>query len=89
MTNDEYDELYCDALKTLAHSNTVAKPFVQADGSRICQVGERLLNENEVFEQRWGKRIAAIIQRNRWTRHAVAFQEGAVSGRSNVPARMD
>jgi hypothetical protein len=89
MTNDEYNELYCDALKTLAYSNKVAEPFVQADGSRICQVGERLLNEDEVFEQRWGKRIAAIIKRDRWTRHPVAIPESAMSKRSSVPARVD
>jgi len=89
MTNDEYDELYRDALKTLAYSYQVAEPVMQADGSRICRVGERLLNEDEVFEQRWGKRIAAIIKRDRWTRHPVAIQEGVMGRRSNVPARMD
>ena len=87
MTNDEYNELYRDALRSLAHSNQVGEPFEQADGSRICQVGSQLLTEDEVLEKRWGKRIAAIIKRDRWTPHPLAIESALASGRPVAPAR--
>jgi hypothetical protein len=89
MSQEEYDELYRDALRRLAESAQVGEPFVRADGSRICKVGDQLLSEEEVLEKRWGRSIAAIIKRDRWTQHPFAIERSGARDRSIVPARVD
>ncbi len=65
MTDDEYEDIYREALRCLRESFVIGFPFPQADGSRMCEVDGRLLRDDEVIERWWGKDIADKIRAER------------------------
>src|SRR5437879_12760498 len=64
MTDGEYDDAYMEALLCLSETAHVGQPFGR-DGVRICSVDGCLLDDDQVLERWWGKRIARKIQRQR------------------------
>ena len=65
MTDEEYDDLYREALLCLGEILEVGSPFVRPDGIRVCNVDGVPLDDDQVLERWWGKRIAREIQRQR------------------------
>jgi hypothetical protein len=64
MTDEEYEDTYREALLCLSEIADVGQPF-HRDGTRVCSVDGCLLDDHEVLERWWGKRIAWEIQRQR------------------------
>lgn len=68
MTDEEYEDLYREALHCLRESVVIGFPFSQPDGSRMCEVDGRLLGDDEVIERWWGRDIAYKIRAERGNR---------------------
>ena len=64
MTDEEYEDAYREALLCLSEIADVGQPFGR-HGVRICSVDGFLLDDYQVLERWWGKRIAREIQRQR------------------------
>jgi len=64
MTDEEYEDAYREALLCLSEITDVGQPFGRG-GVRICSVDGCLLDDDQVLERWWGKRIAREIQRQR------------------------
>ena len=64
MTDEEYEDAYREALLCLSEIAHVGQPFGRG-GVRICSVDGCLLDDDQVLERWWGKRIAQKIQRQR------------------------
>jgi hypothetical protein len=65
VTDEEYEDVYHEALHCLGENLSVGFPFQQPDGTRVCEVDGRLLDDYHVIELWWGKEIAAQIRRER------------------------
>ncbi len=65
MTNEEYEDIYREAVHCLRESFVIGFPFHQPDGSRVCEVNGRLLGDDEVIEGWWGREIADKIRAER------------------------
>ena len=65
MTNEEYEDVYHEALHCLGEKSPVGFPFYQPDGTRVCEVDGRLLPDDQVIELWWGKEIAEQIRKER------------------------
>jgi hypothetical protein len=65
VTDEEYEDVYQEALLCLAENSNVGFPFQQPDGARRCEVDGLLLNDSQVIELWWGKEIAEKIRRER------------------------
>jgi len=63
MTDDEYEDAYREALTSLRERSQVGNPFIGLGGRRVCEIDGKHLNDREVFELLWGKRIASRIVR--------------------------
>jgi hypothetical protein len=62
MNDEQYEDLYSEALLCLGQIVEVGEPFLQPDRTRVCKVGEQLLNDQQVLERWWGEIIAARIK---------------------------
>ena len=65
MTDQEYEEIYHEALHCLGETSPIGFPFQQQDGTRVCEVDGRLLSDEQVIELWWGKEIAEQVRRER------------------------
>jgi hypothetical protein len=65
VTDEEYEDVYHEALHCLGETLSVGFPFQQPDGTRVCEVDGRLIADDEVIERWWGKEIAEQIRRER------------------------
>ena len=65
VTDEEYEDVYHEALHCLGESLSVGFPFQQSDGTRVCEIDGRLLSDDEVIELWWGKEIAEQVRRER------------------------
>ncbi len=65
VTDEEYDDIYHEALHCLGEDSAIGFPFRQPDGKRVCEVEGRLLPDDQVIELWWGKEIAEQIRRER------------------------
>jgi hypothetical protein len=70
MNDEQYEDLYSEALLCLGQIVEVGEPFLQPDRTRVCKVGEQLLNDQQVLERWWGKIIAARIKPSRGRAHS-------------------
>lgn len=61
MTNEDYEDLYREALLCIGQQGIFEPPFFQDDGIRMCKVNGALLGDQEVSERWWGKKIANHI----------------------------
>ena len=65
MTDEEYEDIYREALHCLRETLVTGFPFHQPDGSRVCEVDGHLLTDEEVIERWWGKEIADKVRAER------------------------
>jgi len=65
VTDEEYEDIYHEALHCLGETSPVGFPFQREDGIRVCEVDGRLLGDDQVIELWWGKEIAEQIRRER------------------------
>jgi len=65
VTDEEYEDVYHEALHCLSENSRVGFPFQQPDGARRCEVGGLLLSDSQVIELWWGKEIAEEIRQER------------------------
>jgi len=65
VTNEEYEDIYHEALHCLGESSSIGFPFQQHNGIRVCEVDGRLLPDNLVIELWWGQGIAEQVRRER------------------------
>lgn len=65
MTDEEYEDIYHEALHCLGEESSIGFPFRRSDGKRVCEVEGRLLPDDQVTELWWGKEIAEQIRRER------------------------
>ena len=65
MNDDEYDDIYQEALYCLGEDSSIGFPFRQPNGNRVCEVDGHLLPDDQVMELWWGKEIAEQIRRER------------------------
>ena len=62
MTDEEYDDLYREALLCLGEIVEVGSPFGRPDGIRVCSVDGVPLDDDQVLERWWGKSLARKIK---------------------------
>ena len=65
MTDEEYEDIYREALHCLRENLAIGFPFHQPDGSRVCEVDGHLLTDEEVIERWWGKEITDKVRAER------------------------
>jgi hypothetical protein len=65
VTDEEYEDIYHEALHCLGETSPVGFPFQREEGIRVCEVDGRLLSDDQVVELWWGKEIAEQIRRER------------------------
>jgi hypothetical protein len=65
VTDEDYNDIYQEALYCLGEDSSIGFPFRQANGNRVCEVDGRLLPDDQVMELWWGKGIAEQIRRER------------------------
>jgi hypothetical protein len=65
VTDEEFEDIYHEALHCLGENSSVGFPFHRSDGTRVCEVDGRLLPDDQVIEQWWGKDIAEQVRRER------------------------
>jgi hypothetical protein len=65
VTDEEYEDIYREAVHCLGETSPIGFPFQQQDGIRVCEVDGRLLSDDQVIELWWGKEIAAQVRRER------------------------
>lgn len=65
MTDEEFEDIYHEALHCLGENSSTGFPFHRPDGARVCEVDGRLLPDDEVIELWWGKDIAEQVRRER------------------------
>jgi hypothetical protein len=65
VTDEEYEDVYHEALHCLGENWSIGFPFKQPDGTRVCEVDGRLLTDDWVIELWWGKEIAEQVRRER------------------------
>ena len=63
MTDEEYEDIYGEALHCLAEALSVGEPFVDSRGVRVCKVEGALLDDEQVLQRWWGEEIVADIRR--------------------------
>jgi hypothetical protein len=63
MTDAEYEDVYQEALYCLGENASVGIPFLKPDGTRVCEVDGRVLNDDQVLDMWWGTEIADQIRR--------------------------
>ncbi len=68
MTDEEYEDLYREALLCLGEILEVGRPFGRPDGIRVCSVDGVLLDDDQVLERWWGKSLARKIKSQRRAR---------------------
>jgi len=68
VTDEEYEDVYQEALNCLGENSSIGFPFKQTDGTRVCEVDGRLLPDDRVIELWWGKEIADQVRRERGSR---------------------
>ena len=62
MTDEDYEDIYHEALHCLGENSSIGFPFEQASGIRVCEVDGRLLPDDQVIELWWGKEIAKQVR---------------------------
>ena len=65
VTDEEYEDLYREALHCLRESLAVGFPFQQTNGTRVCEVDGRMLDDDQVIERWWGREIADNVRNER------------------------
>lgn len=65
MTDEEYEDVFREAIHCLAENVSVGFPFQDQDGTRVCEVDGRKLRDDQVIELWWGKEIAEQVRRER------------------------
>lgn len=63
LSDEEYEDAYREALFCLAEAVSVSKPFIDASGRRVCDVGGVLLDDDQVLERWWGEDVLEKIHR--------------------------
>jgi hypothetical protein len=65
VTDEEYEDIYHEALHCLGENSPVGFPFEQPEGTRVCEVDGLLLADHQVIELWWGREIAEQVRRER------------------------
>jgi hypothetical protein len=65
VTDEEFEDIYHEALHCLSENSSIGFPFHRADGTRVCEVDGSLLPDDQVIELWWGKDIADQVRRER------------------------
>jgi hypothetical protein len=65
VTDEEFEDIYHEALHCLTENSSIGFPFHRPDGTRVCEVDGRLLPDDQVIELWWGKDIAEQVRRER------------------------
>jgi hypothetical protein len=66
ITDEEYEEVYVEALRCLAENgHVVGEPFPSVGGQRYCVVDGFQLDDKCVLELWWGREITAEILEGR------------------------
>jgi hypothetical protein len=65
VTDEEYEDIYHEALHCLGENSSVGFPFDRPEGVRLCEVDGQLLPDDQVIELWWGKEIAEQVRRER------------------------
>ncbi len=63
MTDEEYEDLYCEALRCLAERFSVGQPFVRPDGMRVCSVDGILVEDEQVLKDWREEELVEKIRR--------------------------
>jgi hypothetical protein len=64
MSDEEYEDVYREALLSLSEALSVGEPFIAGTGKRVCSVGGVLLEDQQVLERWWGEEIVQQIRRD-------------------------
>jgi hypothetical protein len=66
MTKEEYEQQYSDAIYSLEQrGHQIGSPYFSHDGVRAIRVDNFAWTDDAVFEEAWGKEIAAAIAAER------------------------
>jgi hypothetical protein len=66
MTNEEYEQKYFDAVDFLKQrGHQIGDPYLSHDGVRTVRIDNFPWRDDAVFEEAWGKEMAAAIAAER------------------------
>ena len=65
ITDEQYEDLYREALLCLGEILEVGSPFGRPDGVRVCSVDGVLLDDDQVLERWWGSLAKKIKSQRR------------------------